>query len=350
VDRSGLGILIGGSSYLRASTREPIFALDVLDLENPKLFTIPLEFLAHGFGVKPDEPTVAAIFEKRGPHAAIVDLLSGKVRALRAGPKRAFYGHGLYSPDAREIYGVEIDTETHEGMLSVRDAKTFDVTGEIPTGGRNPHDALLLGDGRTLVVTNGGGAIKSDAAASVAFVDLPSRKVVDKVLLSDERINAGHVAVASDGSIAVVSAPRDGLPGTTSVGGLSLRRAGEKGIARWMRDPVSVADRMIGESLSVAIHEPTGIVAATHPYGGMVTLWSLSEHKLLRTLEIQSARGVSLTLDGRLFALTHGLNGVLSFIDPTTLEIVAGESPVNGRFTGSHVYAWKLPEGASFPA
>jgi len=347
--RTGLGVLIGGSQYTRASTGQPVFALDLIDLEHLRVHKIALGFLAHGFATMPGRDTTAAIFQKRGPNAAIVELLEGTVRPFVAGPRRAFYGHGLYDPDARQIYAVEIDTDSCEGMLSVRDAQTLEVTGEIPTGGKNPHDALLLGDGRTLVVTNGGGALGSDAPGSVAFVDLSSRKVVDCVLIPDEKLNAGHVAIGKDGSIAVVSAPRDGLPGATSLGGLSLRH-GAAGSLERMREPRATTDRMIGESLSVAIHEGSGVVAATHPYGGILTLWNLAERRMLRCFELASARGVTVTLDGRYFAVSHGLGGSLSLIDPTTLELVEGETIEIGRFTGSHVYAWRMPVGAAFAA
>lgn len=345
-DRTGLGVLIGGSRYVRASTGAPFFTLDLLDLERLKTRAVTLDFLAHGFSTMPGRPTVAAVFEKRGPNAAVVELLEGNVRAIAAGPKRAFYGHGLFSPDAKLLYGVEIDTETHEGVLSVRDAETWAVVGEIATGGKNPHDALLLDDQTTLVVTNGGGAHGSDALASVAFIDLPSRTVVERVLVGDDALNAGHVAVGKDRSIAVVSAPRDGLDGETSLGGLSLRRAGTSGVLQRMSEPKATTARMIGESLSVAIHEGTGMVAATHPYGHLLTLWSLSESKLLRVFEMKSARGVTLTLDGRYFVVSHGLGGSLAMIDPLTLDYVEGETIEIGRFTGSHVYAWQLPEGA----
>lgn len=349
VIRTGLGVLVGGSKYVRATSGEPVFSLDLLDLEALRVHSVPLGFLAHGFSTVPGREHVAAVFEKRGPNAAVVELLEAKVRPIVAGPGRAFYGHGLYAPDAKHLYAVEIDTESHEGMLSVRDAETLQVTGEIPTGGKNPHDALLLDDGTTLVVTNGGGALGSDAPASVAFVDLPSRRVIERVLIPDENLNAGHVAIGKDGSIAVVSAPRDGLPGATALGGLSLRH-GAQGPLERMMEPRDIADRLIGESLSVAIHEPSGLVAATHPYGGLLTIWNLAERRMLRSFELVSARGVTVTLDGRYFAVSHGLGGSLSLLDPTTLNFVEGETIEIGRFTGSHVYAWRMPAGAAFAA
>lgn len=346
MNRAGLGVLIGGSAYLRASTREQVFALDLLDLERLALRTIDLGFLAHGFCTKPGHETTAALFEKRGPHAAVVELLTGDVRTIDAGPGHAFYGHGAFSPDADELFGVEIDTRTHEGVLRVRDAETWEVTGEIPTGGKNPHDARIL-DERTLVVTNGGGEIGTPAAASVAFIDLRSRRVTERVFLSDPALNAGHVAIAKDGSIAVVSAPRDGLP-AGSVGGLSLRSAGETGSLQRMREPADLMTRLVGESLSVAVHEATGVVAATHPFAHRMSLWSLAEKRLLRAFELESARGVTLTPGGALFAVTHGNQGSLSLLDPTTLDFVVGQTMEIGRFTGSHTYAWTLPAGAAF--
>jgi uncharacterized protein len=346
--RTGLGVLIGGSQYVRASTGKTMFTLDMLDLEALRTRAIDVGFLPHGFSTMPGRPTRAAIFEKRGPNAAVVDLLEGDVRPITAGAGRMFYGHGLFAPDAKTLYGVEIDTTSHEGMLSVRDAESWQVTGEIATGGKNPHDAMLLEDDTTLVVTNGGGTRESGAQASVAFIDLPSRRVVDRVLVGDEALNAGHVAVGRDGSIAVVSAPRDGLPGATSLGGLSLRRAGETGPLERMVEPSATTGRMIGESLSVAIHEGTGVVAATHPFGDLLTLWSLAERRMLRVFELPSARGVTLTLDGKYFSVSHGKRGSLAMIDPSTLDFVEGETIEIGRFTGSHVYAWRLPEGAAW--
>lgn len=234
--RDGLGVLIGGSQYIRASTGKPVFALDLLDLEKLVVHAVPLEFLAHGFTTVPGRETTAAVFQKRGPNAAIVELLDGTARPFMAGPNRAFYGHGAYGPEGHSLYSVEIDVTTFEGMLTVRDAQTLEVTGEIPTGGKNPHDAQLLEGTRTLVVTNGGGPHGGDAPGSVAFIDLGKRTIVDRVFVDDERINAGHVAVGKDGSIALVSAPREGLPGATSLGGLSLRRAGSGVLAR-VREP-----------------------------------------------------------------------------------------------------------------
>lgn len=347
-----LGVVIGGSQYTSASGDRRTYALDLLDLDDDRLRTIELHFLPHGFTTMPGRETVAALFEKRGPNACLVELTTGRVRPITAETGRAFYGHGVFAPDAQTLYAVEIDTASHEGLLTVRDARTWEVMRTVPTGGKNPHDAVLLGDLRTLVVTNGGGDATdatTDAAPSVTFVDLASSRVVDRVAIGEAAFNAGHVAIARDGSLAVVSAPRDGLP-ETSLGGLSLRGPGSGGTAERAREPRDVTDRMTGESLSVAIHEPTRTVLATHPYGDLFTLWSLDERRLLRAFELEAPRGVTLTLDGRFFALSHGKDGALSLVDPEARELVKDKRRSLGRFTGSHLYAWRKPEGFSFGA
>ena len=39
---------------------------------------------------------------------------------------------------------------------------------------------------------------------------------------------------------------------------------------------------MKGESLSLAIHEPSGIVGVTNPLASLVTVWNLSTGDLIR--------------------------------------------------------------------
>jgi hypothetical protein len=343
---SSLGVIVGGSQYVDGSGTRRSFSLDLLDLDAERLRTIELPFLPHGFSIMPGKETVAALFEKRGPNACLVELTTGRVRPIAPGEGRAFYGHGVFAPDARQLFGVEIDTRTHAGLLTVRDTRTWEVVEEVPTGGQNPHDALLLDDRTTLVVTNGGGDAASGDAPSVTFLDLPSRRLLERVPIADERLNAGHVAVARDGSVAVVSAPREGLPDATALGGLSLGARG--GAAARMEQPRDVTARMVGESLSVAIHEPSRVVAATHPYGDLLTLWHLDDRRLLRALDLPSARGVALTLCGRYLAVSHGKDGSLSLLDPGALALVPGSTRALGRFTGSHVFSWRLPEGAAF--
>lgn len=344
---SDLGVLVGGSRFGRADGTVT-FSLDLLDLDTGGFRAIELDFLPHGFDVMPARPSVCALFEKRGPHACLLELTTGRARPIRAEAGRAFYGHGVFSPDSRHVYGVEIDTTTHAGLLVVREAATAAPVEEIPTYGKNPHECLLLRDGATLAITNGGGPLgdSEEGAPCVTFVDLPTRRLLERVPLSDPRVNAGHVAVGDDGTIAVVSAPREGLRETEDDGGVSLgaRRRDEplRGL------PPPRAGAFVGESLSVAMHEPTGVVLTTHPWGGAFSMWSRGG-ALLASFDLPSPRGVCLTRSGARFVLSHG-DGAVSLVDPETRALVPGSTRAIGRFTGSHVYTWDPPEGFSLGA
>lgn len=339
-----LGVIVGGSRFGNAKGELAHF-LDILDLDagDADPARIPLDFLAHGFAVHPGRPHEAALFEKRGPGGAYVDLVARRVLSPIAPlPGHAFYGHGTFTRSGDVVLAVETDLGTRAGVISVRDGKSFAPLDRFPTFGVRPHDCVLLDEGKTLAVTNGGGDVGADGEMPcVTFVDVAGRKLLERFDVDSPAINTGHIAFAGRREFAVVSAPREGLPETTSAGGISLRVGG--GPLRRLTEPADVLGRMLGETLSVCIHPDRGIVAATCPVGGLLTFWRLEDGALVRAVELPNARGVTLTLDRRYFVVAHATSATLSLFDVTTLEPLAGRAQGDQRFSGSHVYAWAHP-------
>jgi len=70
-------------------------------------------------------------------------------------PDRVFNGHVLASADGRHIYTTETDLADSQGLIGVRDAASLEKLAEWRTGGMDPHQLLLDGDG-SLIVANGG--------------------------------------------------------------------------------------------------------------------------------------------------------------------------------------------------
>ncbi|MCD2511785.1 DUF1513 domain-containing protein [Comamonas endophytica] len=68
---------------------------------------------------------------------------------------RVFNGHVLASADGRHIYTTETDLADSQGLIGVRDARSLEKVAEWRTGGMDPHQLLLDGDG-SLIVANGG--------------------------------------------------------------------------------------------------------------------------------------------------------------------------------------------------
>lgn len=332
-----LGTFVGGTGGLDPETLQPIFSFDVVDLDADRVARIDVDFLPHGFTTKPGSPHIAAVFEKRGPGAALLDLADmRRLGMIRAKPGRHYYGHGVYSQDGEKLFVVEIDLETHAGLLSVRETKTYREIEAFPTYGDRPHDCVPIDDGKVLVITNGGGALGSKSEPCVTYVDVASRKLLEKIQFSDPKINAGHVAIAPDGSLAVVSAPRDGLPAETSAGGITLRAPKRK--PERMRGPERVMSKVIGESLSVVIHED--IVGVTNPFGGIVTFWSLKSKKLVGFYECQNPRGIELSRDRTAFIVSYGKHASVVLLDVRTLKPIE-RSFGDKRLGGSHIFPWE---------
>lgn len=335
-----LGVIVGGTRYGDPKTREARFCLDLLDLDAGEVepSRIPLDFLAHGFAVQPLRRREAALFEKRGPGGAYVDLVDKAVlRSITPLPGHHFYGHGAFSAGGDALFAVETDLSTNDGQISVRDPNTFEVVDRFPSYGMAPHDCVLIEGGETLVVTNGGGRVGTDALPCVAFVDVASQKLLERFDVSDPRINTGHIAVGARREFIVVSAPRDGLP-DDALGGVSVRLPG--GALRRASDPHVVTGRMKGESLSLCIHEPSRTALATHPYGNFISFWNLDTGALFAAFDLPNPRGATLTLDGRRFAVSFGPLASLMLIEASPLKPLLDRPYGARQFGGSHIYTW----------
>jgi hypothetical protein len=339
------GHVIGPGGYREGDTTRYVVAIVDLDEAEPRPRLCEIGFLGHGVAIDPSRPHEAAVFEKKGPGACRIDLREGRqIEPIETAPNRRFYGHGAYSTDGSLLYATEaVVDDDFRGALVVRDARTLEVLGELPTYGTSPHDCILLDDGRTMVVANGGGRTNGPMP-NVTYVDVKSEALLDRVDLVDPRFNAGHIARTSQGDLAVVSAPREGLPDPHKQrGAVTLVPSGKPPLT--VSRPSSVTDRMLGESLSVAIFEPTGVVMATHPDGNMVSMWRMDDQGLHGTIDaFVEPRGVALTLDRRFFVVSHKLERsvALTLVPTDTLAPVA-EGRVDPSFTsGSHIFVHDL--------
>ncbi|HKZ95845.1 MAG TPA: DUF1513 domain-containing protein, partial [Hyphomicrobiaceae bacterium] len=117
----------------------------------------------------------AVAFARRPGFFAVAFDLEGKRAPRLFAPEagRHFFGHGAFSPDGRLLYTSEHDIETGAGLIGIYDAAGgFRREGEFLSHGVGPHEAILLADGRTLAVANGG--IASDPASGREAIDLPA--------------------------------------------------------------------------------------------------------------------------------------------------------------------------------
>jgi uncharacterized protein len=101
----------------------------------------------------------AAVFARRpGTFAVAFDLEGRRApQIFTAIEGRHYYGHGAFSTDGRLLYVSENDIANARGVIGTYDvAAGYKRLGEVPSYGTGPHEIILLSDGRTLAVANGG--------------------------------------------------------------------------------------------------------------------------------------------------------------------------------------------------
>jgi len=329
-------IILGGGSYQKDNTLKHVLA--VVNLQKKDKQLIDMDFLAHGIIIDPNNKKRLVVFEKIGPGAAEIDLNKHTVsRKIAPSKDKYFYGHGAFNQSGDTLYCTETYLNNHKGTIVIRDGRDFEVLGELPTYGENPHECQLVDDGATLVVTNAGSVSNSSTGPSVTYIDVATQKLKERVTLTNEQLNTGHIGIAKDGSLVVASAPRKGLE-KTHTGGVSIRSGKQPMLS--MTQPEVVINQMTGEALSVIVDNKHNIAAVTHPDGNMVTFWSIDKRELIKAMSAPKPKGVALSLDEKSFIVSYGVNTSIVLIGTKNL-VASTDSILQPTYiSGSHIYNW----------
>ncbi len=321
------------------------FVLSRVNLDAVPLRAQPMRmpFFGHGLAFDPLDSGRALVFEKHGPGCCEVDLRAGKVkRMVPTRPGRQFYGHGVFSPDGKRLFctETEVDDGTMRGVIAVRDGRTLEPLDDLPSGGAAPHDCVLSGDGRSLVVTHGGGDAASQRTPCVTWISLATGAIERTLPFSDPTINAGHLQLAANGDLVVVSAPRDGLEQARPEvhGDVSFWRGEARDGGQLRAAGGAIVAKMRAETLSLALVPANHSAVVTNPEGNLLSSWSVATGELLQAVTSYTGpRGVALALDGSCLVLTHGKTTGLTLLDPTKLAPLADGTLERSWMSGSHV-------------
>jgi len=265
----------------------------------------------------------ALAFELPQDSAAMNVVLQAQPLPLPAG--HHFYGHGVYAPDGHTLYATENDYVHVRGLIGIYDVRPGHVctrVGEFDSGGIGPHEIVLMPDGLTLCVANGGlqthpdfGKTILNAAtmqSSLVYLNRHTGQVVQQHDVPISRLSLRHVAV--DG-VGVVWA------GCQYVNADGQRpelvwRHGQNGMAQPLQAVPCPADaqRALRNYVgSITVNRRGNVVAVSSPVGGQVLFWDVGSQttlpRLLDRFELPDVCGLaSWAQDG--FALSSG-HGVL---------------------------------------
>lgn len=252
-----------------------------------------------------------------GTFAAVIDIDNRQPPLTIASVSgRHFYGHGAFSTDGALLYATENDFDNAAGVIGVYDARGgFARIGEFATHGVGPHEMLLLGDGATLAVANGGiethpdfGRAKLNLATMKPSLVLLDRR--DGGLLSKQELPADlhqlsirHMDIASDGGLWFGCQFEGGESGRPPL----IGRAKPGEAISLVELPGGVLAGMRNYVGSVAANRSAGTVAFTSPQGNRVAILDDRTGNLVASRELTEVCGVAPDGDGYLLTTGAGV-------------------------------------------
>lgn len=322
--------------------------LVVINLTQKEKRIIETPFLPHGININPGNKYRVLCFEKNGSRACEIDLQTKSViRDMHAENNQLFSGHASFSKDGKIIYCIEKNKDNLQGSITFRDAKTFEVTHQLPTLGLSPHHCRLTKE-NIFIVSNTGKSESGFHQPSLVYIDLNSEKLIERVILDNEDLNCSHFKITGDNDLIITSAPID-TENKTLTGGVSIRHHNNKTVST-MTEPAVVIKRMTGEALGIEIDERHNIAAITHPEANLLTFWSIKDKKIIKAYGFEKPRGVSQTLDKKYFVVSYGVKPAMVKIAIKDLSAKIDTVIQPTLASGEHLLNWSATLRKIMPA
>ncbi|MFN3170424.1 MAG: DUF1513 domain-containing protein [Hyphomicrobiales bacterium] len=318
---STLASASGALAFLSAY-RDPAgaFGVAALDEAGTILFTEALPARGHDTVVSPDDRWAVTFARRPGRFALVIDLTRQlPAAAFEAAPGRHFYGHGFFSPDGRLLYATENDYEGERGLLGIYDASEgYARIGAFATHGIGPHEALLLRDGRTIAVANGGILTHPDfprqklnlasMAPSISYLDRATGDLLEQVSLpaSMHQLSIRHMIQAGDGSI-WFGGQYEGAP-TDAVALVGRHKRGQEIALVSLPEAERAALRQYVGSIKSSVDGEQ--IAFTSPRGGLAIILGAQSQAVLDVRLLADVCGVAPERAG--FAFSTGQGDILA--------------------------------------
>lgn len=288
------------------------YALVLLSLDGRVLREIALSDRGHDIAV--DRARGRAVAFSRRPGAFAVAFAtdgSGEPSVFAARADRTFSGHGIFSRDGRLLYATENDNDSGDGLLGIYDTGAdWRRIGELPTHGIDPHEVILLDDGRTLVVANGGiemsGREKLNIAAmepSLVFVDAVSgeMKALHRLPPQLNQLSIRHIAADAHGQVWFGGQWEGALTASPEL----IGRASVDRPLRLVETPAPMGTSLKGYIGSVAVSGDGQVLAAAAPRAGRTIFIETGSGAIVAETALADGCGIA-SIAAHAFALSSG--------------------------------------------
>jgi hypothetical protein len=269
----------------------------------------------------------AVVFARQPGTFAVVFDPDGRAPpvTLTSAEGRHFFGHGAFSPDGALLYATENDFDAARGVIGIYDvAGGYTRISEFETSGVGPHEILLMPDGRTFAVANGGIETHPDYGRtelnldtmqpSLCFIDRRDGTLIGQLTLAGDlhQLSIRHMAVDGRGRVWFGCQFRgDAARHPQLVGYATLE--GEIRLIELPDDTLGDLRNYVG---SVAASADGSLIAVSSPDGDIILAIDAEAGKpvMLRSL----TSGCGLAPDRAGFVASTGLGDMVGFAGSAT--------------------------------
>ncbi len=307
--------------------RDGSYGAGILSEAGKLLYSVTLPDRGHDVTFDPVSKRSVVFPRKPGTIAVVFDhTRRARPLTIAAAAGRHFYGHGVFSPDGALLYATENDFDNAAGMIGVYDAKGgFARVGEFATYGVGPHELMLLEDGRTLAVANGGiethpdfGKAKLNLATmqpSYVLIDRLSGDLVEKHRLPPDlhKLSIRHMDADAAGTV-WFSCQYEGA--TMDRPPLVGRAARGKDL-ELLDMPKKALNSLRNYIGAMAANREAGTMAVSSPAGNSYVIFDTESGRVVSATDMTEVCGIAPDRDG--FIATSGEGRIAA----------AGRSPVS---------------------
>jgi len=299
-----------------ARLRDGSYAVLVVAEDGRILRRIPMSARGHDIAVH-HASRRAVIFARRpGFFALAFDIEGAREPQVFTPPAdRHFYGHGVFSNDGRLVYATEHDVETGEGVIGIYDATgAWSRVGEFPSFGVGPHEAIVMSDGRTLAIANGGFGNDpstgresigvADMAPNVAFVDVTTGALIalQAVPSAINLLSVRHLVETPAGDVWFGSQWQGALEDTPGL----IGRVGRDKQLSLIEASAPLGLALKGYIGAVAVSGDGRLIAASAPLAGRVVYADAETGRIVHEVAIKDSSGITPASAAGAFAMSTG--------------------------------------------
>lgn len=283
--------------------------------------SIDLPDRGHDITYSPVVGRAVAFARQPGTFAVVFDP-KGDVppQTLTSVEGRHFFGHGVFSPDGKLLYATENDFDNAQGVIGIYDvAGGYRRIGEFDTYGVGPHEILLMPDGKTFAIANGGIETHPDYGRqelnlrtmepSLAFVDRTDGHLIGLLKLDADlfQLSIRHMAVDAQDRVWFGCQFRGDVAGRPQLVGYATL----DGAIKLIELPAETLGDLRNYVGSVAASANGGTIAVSSPEGDTILAIDAESAKRFQLLSLKSGCGIAPDRDG--FVVSSGLGRVAGF-------------------------------------